>query len=107
MTQEDEVLLPPTFPHPLDYIGGFGALAPFVFSYTTSGTSTVDGEVTSAFVHNWSALAGGGIALLVGLLTLALVRSTPRESRTKRLGATAAIVLLGLLHLVVRSGFVL
>jgi hypothetical protein len=107
MNQDDEVLLPPNFPHVLDYIGGAAAIAPFVFSYTTSATSTVNGEIASAYTHNWTALVGGGIALLVGVGTLALLRSTPRDARSKRIGATAALVLLGLFHLVARSGFVL
>ncbi len=107
MNPDDELLPPQKLPHPLDYVGMFGAFAPFVLSFTTSGSSTVDGQVASAYSHNWAALVGGGVALLFGALSLLLLRTTPAPDRTKRIGLSAMVLVFAVVQLVVRSGFVL
>lgn len=107
MTDEAEETLPTNLPHALDYVAMVGAIGPFLFSYRTSHSETLNGVVTSSYEHNWTALIGGVVALLFGALTLTLIRATPAEARAKRIGLTAGLIVLAVVHLVVRSGFVL
>ncbi len=94
----------PRFPHGLDWLGGVAGVVPFFLSFWTSSTRSENGHVIEAVRRDYVALGGGGLALLAGALSLALVRSTPPAARARRLGASATLVALGLYQLAVRSG---
>lgn len=99
MDDAESGAMAPAFPHTADWVGFVGGLFPFVFSYRE--THHVNGAVVSSL--DWVAIAGGTVALGASLFTLALLKRTPDESRTKRLGATLALSGLALQQLVFRG----
>jgi hypothetical protein len=104
VVDDDPVVLPT---HPLVPRGSLRKLAlgcallPFVLSYTTTVSSG-----SYVVYRNWTAIGGGGLALLVGL---ALLPSALRagEERKRSLVWAGAVIGVALWHLVVRSGLVL
>jgi len=79
-------------------IVGLGAgFLPFVFSFRTSQSTTVNGQVVSSSSLGYVALLGGGIALLAGVV--ALLGASKATDKKKAMAVAGAVLLLGALQL--------
>lgn len=91
---------------PLSGVGIAAAVAaalPFFGHYTTSSSVTENGEVVASTYRDYVALAGGGLAVLLGAVAvLGALKATDR--RNLRLGLVGGIVALGLLQVLRGSG---
>src|SRR5687768_11255278 len=99
MDQAEQGAMAPAFPHTADWIGIVGGVFPFAFRYrdvsATNGMSVSD--------QDWVAIAGGTVALGAALFTIALLKRTPPELRSKRIASTAVLFVLGVFQLVLRG----
>jgi hypothetical protein len=106
----------PRVPGTLDYIGLGGVLLPFAVSFRTSSSSSVTTTVTGADGQSHTttsgsakfsdpvAMVGGGLGLVIGLVTLTQITRVEKAKRGLRIGLTLGLVALGALQLLVRSG---
>ena len=72
-------------------IAAAGAVAPFIVSSASTSFSTVNGEITRFVYRDWIAVAGGGSAVLFGLLAVVF------SLRAKAMGLVAAAAVIALL----------
>ncbi len=107
MDESSDDFVAASVPHALDYVGAIGALVPLFVSFSSSSTTTVNGEVVASRHQDYVALGGGSLALVCGLATLTLLGSTLSSDKPKRYLATAVLLLLGAHQVVFRSGFVM
>ncbi|MFO0591375.1 MAG: hypothetical protein U0441_27755 [Polyangiaceae bacterium] len=106
-----EALRAPACPHTVDYLAFGAGLIPLFISFRSSSsetvTVTVNGQTTSTSQSQFKdpvAMVGGGLALVLALVSLAFWKGTLPQKKGLRIGLTVAAALLGLLQLVVRSG---
>ncbi len=86
-------------------IGLGAAIIPFFLSFSSSSSQTVNGQVVEASHLDYVAVPGGAIAVLAGLVALAMgVKVT--TGRGKRLGLAGLVVGLGLFQLARGFGLV-
>jgi hypothetical protein len=88
-----------TFPSPLD-IGGLAlAVLPFICSFGSSSTTTVNGQVVEESSIDLFDILGGGGAVLLGLYIAAtLLSQTSEADRPKRIALIVGVILLGVYH---------
>lgn len=89
-----------------EYIGGVGAALPFFIHYSASSSTTVNGVVTSSSFIDYVALAGGGIAVLFGIVSLALLGKTAPTKKSLRAALGGGLLLVGVFQLLRGLGYV-
>jgi hypothetical protein len=108
----------PRCPHPVDYVALGAGLVPFFISFKSTHTESItftgnidpklkeelNAKATHTEFKDPVALAGGGVALVLALVSLAFWRGTLPQKKALRIGLTVGAALLGVLQLVVRSG---
>lgn len=106
----------PKTPNTLDYVGLAAGMIPFGLSFRSTRTSSMTTTVTAdhgasttitAMASQYTdpiALVGGAIAVVIGLISFARFAKTERAKRPLRIGLSVAIVVLGIVQLVLRSG---
>lgn len=106
-----EALRAPACPHTVDYIALAAGLIPLFISFRSSSsetmTVTVNGQTTSTSHAQFKdpvAMVGGGVALVLALVSLVFWKKTLPQKKGLRIGLTISAALLGILQLVVRSG---
>ena len=108
----------PRCPHTVDYIALGAGLLPFMISFRTTHTESItftgnidpklkeqlNAQATHTEFKDPVALAGGAVALVLALVTIAFWRATLPQQKGLRIGLTVGAALLGIVQLVVRSG---
>ncbi len=74
-------------------IGLVAGIGPFFVHFSRSNTQTVNGQVVESFYLDYAALAGAGVALLMGLVAAALGLG---RGKSKRLLVAGIVLGLGL-----------
>lgn len=67
---------------------------PFFINYTQSSSSRVNGVVTSASFIDYIAVAGGSVAVLFGIISLALLGKTAPTKKGLRAALAGGLLLL-------------
>lgn len=70
-------------------------IVPFVCNFSTSTTTTRNGQVTSHQETDFIALAAGAIVMLMAAASFRLLGRTANEDRIKRIGIIVVLVALG------------
>lgn len=89
-----------------EYIGGAGAVLPFFVNDSESSSTTVNGVVTSASLIDYVAVAGGGVAVLFGIVSVALLGKTAPMKRSLRAALGGGLLLVGVFQLLRGLGYV-
>lgn len=89
-------------PGPSEIVGFCAAGLPFLLSTATSSSSTVNGEVVAFVYRDWTAVGGGAVALVCGVISLLLLR---RRTTNKPVRIAIAVGLLALGGFHVARGF--
>lgn len=100
MEKEKYTPPPPPFPDKIEIAGLVAAVFPFICNFTTSSSSTVNGQVVAFQQTDYIAIAAGIIAILIGLSTIRLWSITPEEDLMKRRGMFALIIAVGIFQVV-------
>lgn len=89
-------------PGPSEIVGFIAVGLPFVLSTASSSSSTVNGEVVSFVYRDWTAVGGGAVALVCGVLSLLLLRRRTTH-KPARIAIAVGLLALGGFH--VARGF--
>jgi hypothetical protein len=92
------------FPDRLEVGGVLAALLPFVVTFSSSSTHTVNGRVVEESSTDYFAILAGIAAVGIGVMILAqLVPNTAENDRVKRLALMVGIIAVGAYQLLVRG----
>jgi uncharacterized membrane protein len=92
------------FPSQLEIAGIVAALLPFVCKFSQTSKTTVNGRVVEDTSTDYVAILAGLVAIGIAVTILVtLFPNTAENDRLKRLGAVAAIAILGAYQLLVRG----
>jgi hypothetical protein len=81
------------------YAGIAAGLIPFGLSFHTSSATSLNGVVTSATYLDYVALAGGAVALVLGVASIGSIARVEPALRGKRIGLTVLVIALGALQI--------
>lgn len=93
-------------PGATEYVGGLAAAFPFFIHASNSSTTMVNGVTTAAKHVDYVAVAGGAVAGLFGVISLALLAKTAPSKRVLRGLLAGAILLVGAFQLARGFGIV-
>jgi len=92
------------FPASLEIAGVAAALLPFICTFSTSSSRTVNGVVVEESSTDFAAIVLGAVAIALGVVVLAtLLGKTEESDRIKRLGAVGIMFVVGAFQLAVRG----
>src|SRR6266571_5130092 len=89
---DTDLRIPAKFPGPIELLGGVAGLLPFVISFSSTHSTSVNGVVTNLVYRDWVAFGGGAVAALCGVVALLALRRPGK----KGVRAAAAVGLLAL-----------
>ena len=92
------------FPSPIEIAGVAAALLPFVCSFNTSSSRTVNGVIVEESSTDFVAIGAGAVAIALGLYIITtLLPQTAAEDRLKRLAVVALMLAVGVYQVLVRG----
>ena len=92
------------FPSQLEIAGIVLALLPFVCSFSTSSTKTVNGRVVEESSTDYVAIVAGLVAIgIAATIFTTLFPQTNQDDRIKRIGTIVVIAALGVFQLLGRG----
>ena len=91
------------FPSKAEIAGIVLALLPFICTFSTSSSRSVNGRVVEESSTDYAAIALGAVAIGVGVFLLTYLANTAAEDRMKRMGLIAGIILVGAFQVLVRG----
>jgi len=91
------------FPSQLEIAGIVLAALPFVCSFSSSSTRTVNGRVVEESNFDVVAAVAGAVAIGIGVFIVTYLARTHADDRLKRMGVIAGVILVGAFQLLVRG----
>ncbi len=85
-------------PGPSEIVGFFAAGLPFLLSTASSSSSTVNGEVVAFVYRDWTAVGGGVVAMVCGVISLLLLRRRT-TNKPARIAIAVGLLVVGGFHL--------